>query len=172
MAWLRAHAIGGTPSSMASGSLPFDVVDCPDGIARCANGNVEVSRLATIPLSCRGPESKCTCPWEHIAACARGCVAAEVELVIERDLAASQLCAAGPEGGAVAYPSGSGRSPNAEVPRCEEGELYRCSGRGIIDCVVRSRVASCAHGCFAEGASIDVAIPIDREAAFAILCSR
>lgn len=170
--WLREHGIGGAPSPMVPGAIPLDVIDCPDGIARCAKGNVEVSRLARIPQPCRGPESACTCPWERIASCGRGCVAEEVELVIDRAVAASQLCAAGPDSGLVAHPTAVNSSKNAEVARCEEGELYRCTRREIVDCVVRARVASCAHGCFSEGASLDIGTPVDREAAFAILCSR
>jgi hypothetical protein len=63
---------------------------------------------------------------------------------------------------------------SAVVERCEEEELYRCSAGAIVDCQAHVAIASCARGCIAEGAFIDAMsqISIEREAAYAILCSR
>jgi hypothetical protein len=69
---------------------------------------------------------------------------------------------------------------------CDEGDRYRCTGSRVFDCASSLPIGRCVRGCFAEGASIDdgdvaapgvatsgaAVTPINREAAFAILCSR
>jgi hypothetical protein len=166
--WLRQNGVGGPPPPpTAPGALPMSVVDCPDGIARCAEGSVEASRLARISQPCGGPESACTCPWEPVARCGHGCVAEGLEVVMDRAHAATQLCAPEPDAGLI-RPTG----PQA-FGTCEEGQLYRCRAATVVDCAAHMIAASCMHECFAEGASIDEgAGSVTREAAFAILCSR
>ena len=142
-------------------------VDCPDGLARCTGGLVEASRLAILPQPCRGSPEQCTCPWERLAECHRGCVADGLEVVVEREKASAQLCAPEADAGATARilavtsPSG-----------CEEEDLFRCAGGAVVSCSESAVVAICARGCSVEGASIDRGQPVSREAAFAILCSR
>jgi hypothetical protein len=150
------------------GSRSTGVIDCPDGLARCIEGQVETSRLAAIARDCRGPETACTCPWEPAGTCTEGCAADGLEMVIERALALRQLCAMNPDAGPVA--SDTKRPVRS---KCEEGQLYRCTAGAVIDCDTEEAIASCVRGCAAEGASIDEdSVSIRREAAFAILCSR
>jgi hypothetical protein len=164
--WLDEHATGEPPSS-GKGSLPLNAIDCPDGLARCSGGVIEASRLARIPQPCQGRPEACTCPWDRVGDCDRGCVADDVELVIPRERALPQLCAPDRDAGAFT------RGPAGEVPRgCDEGQLYRCAAGSVVACHENAVVATCVRGCFEEGAAIDEDEPIEREAAFAILCSR
>jgi hypothetical protein len=166
--WLGAHGVGEAPPPGAPASLPLRGLDCPDGLARCTDGNVEASRLAMIAQPCRGPESVCACPWEPAGVCDGRCVADGLELVIERDAAAAQLCA--PVGRAFDLPAAGDR---LAPPGCDEGQLYRCAARVVTDCLHRRAIGSCLRGCFAEGASIEDEVGgISREAALAILCLR
>jgi hypothetical protein len=151
--------------------MPLDAVDCPDGLARCAEGNVEVSLLASIPRPCLRPPAECACPWERVGVCDRGCVVDGIELVMERRYAAAQLCAAPPDAG-VGMPL-SGAIPPARA--CEEGQLYRCDAGRVVDCRENAVIGRCVLGCFADGAAIDAEerpLHVAREEAFAILCSR
>lgn len=152
----------------SGGSLPLRAVDCPDGLARCEEGTVVVSRLATIPQPCAGPFEHCACPWDKVGDCPHGCAADTVELVMEAARAKTQLCAPGPDTGAFALPVTSGPPP---IATCEEGERYRCSEGVIADCAAGAAVSRCMMGCVSEGASVD-SDDVRREAAFAILCSR
>ncbi len=163
---LVARGLGASPSATAA--LPRPVVDCPDGLARCEEGTVSVSRLATLPVPCQGPASACSCPWEAVEACPEGCVADGVEVVAPRALAATQLCAPGRDAGAVAAPL---TLPDAGESLCDEGDRYLCAGGRVVECASRSVVGWCLRGCFAERTSIDDD-GVSREAAFAILCSR
>src|SRR5580658_3030502 len=108
----------GMASPSATGVLPVPAIDCPDGLARCEEGTVSVSRLATLSTPpCRGPASACSCPWEAVAACPDGCVADGVELVVERAHAASQLCAPGKDGGLLAVAPAT--TPDAAETPCD-----------------------------------------------------
>jgi hypothetical protein len=146
----------------------MNAVDCPDGLARCRAGTVEVSRLAAIPQPCKRPPPQCDCPWELAGECERGCVAEGLELVVERSLAPIQLCAPAPDIAAAV------RSTRATPPSggCEEGQLYRCSGADVVACHENAVVGTCVRGCFAPDAAIQAGGPVSREAAFALLCSR
>jgi hypothetical protein len=159
---------------VAEGGASLSVVnaiDCPDGLARCREGNVEVSGLATIRQPCAGPPSRCGCPWERIATCDRGCVADGVELVMERPYAPRQLCATEARRDGVTWLTSPSRQTLAP-PRCDEGELYRCSAGQLISCAAHAVVGFCEHGCVAEQSAISDDDAVSREAAFAILCSR
>ena len=149
--------------------MPVHAIDCPDGLARCTEGRIEVSRLAVIPEPCRAPENQCQCPWDEVATCERGCVAEGRELIVEREAAARQLCEP-VAAGAFVRPAAPGR-PAAQP--CDEGQLYRCVGGDVVDCTTTEIAGSCLRGCFSEEATLDDAWrPVTREAAFAILCSR
>ena len=144
-------------------------VDCPDGLARCEAGEVEVSRLAAIPQPCKGQPKDCACPWERIATCpGEVCVADGVELVVERSHAAAQLCAPGADAGPLSLAPPPGALPTTP---CDEGELYKCAGGNVVGCSANAVLAQCLRGCAAEGTGIDEE-GVDREAAVAILCSR
>jgi hypothetical protein len=157
----------------ATGALPRPAIDCPDGLARCEEGTVSVSRLATLSLPCTGPATACSCPWEAVAACPDGCAADGVELVVDRARAARQLCALG-DGGVIATSPGAAPggvdAAAAETP-CDEGDRYVCAGGRVVECASRGAVGLCLRGCFADGTSIGDD-GVSREAAFAILCSR
>ena len=175
--WLREHGVGGPPPS-ASGTVPMNVLDCPDGLARCFDGTVEASRLLGIAQPCRGPESVCTCPWDRVGYCARGCAADGIEVVIDRTHAARQLCAPEPDANPNDATSWKRRVVDAMAPpaaSCDEAQLYRCARGLVVDCAVHVVLAACTRGCFAEGAAIEADAQdesVSREAAFAILCSR
>ena len=179
LGWVREHAAGpwpeGVPSSAAR-ALAANVVDCPDGLARCSGGSVEVSRLAMIPQPCRGPQSVCACPWESVAACERGCVVEGLEVVMDRAQAMAQLCAPEVDAVLAGPPAGDGGPERAmDLVGCDEGQLYRCASGRVVDCAVHTAVASCVGGCSEESAFIEDGIEVHvvtREAAFAILCSR
>jgi len=167
--WIDESGVGEHGTVVPPGAAPLNAVDCPDGLARCAGGVVEVSRLARIPQPCTGSPEGCACPWERAADCDRGCAADGLEVVIPRSQAPVQLCAPTPDAGplAVAPP------PPGETPRgCEEGQLYRCVAGDVIACRDNAVAAHCVHGCFAEDAALDDDVDVGREAAFAILCSR
>jgi hypothetical protein len=180
-AWLAERGLGG-PAPNTPGPMPLNAVDCPDGIARCEGGDVSASRLATVPMPCRGSAADCACPWDLVGACPSGCVAEGAEVVVERGSAVAQLCA--PVPGARPFAMASGPPPasaaagsvvidGAAGPEagCDEGDRYRCTGGRVTECVSGQIVATCLRGCFAEGSSIDDDA-VSREGAFAILCSR
>jgi hypothetical protein len=177
--WLREHRAvtgwgeGRPGESRSPGPLAMNVVDCPDGLARCSDGRVEVSRLGSIPRPCRGPESVCGCPWAYVAECDRGCVADGLEVVMDPARAPVQLCAPDVDALTAAREEGERAAPG--LVGCDEGQLYRCSGDAIVDCTRHTVVASCVRGCSDESASVEDGIEghlVTREAAFAILCSR
>lgn len=175
--WLHEEGLGGPRSvSRSNPGAAVDAVDCPDGLARCVEGSVEASRLASVPQPCRGPEGACACPWDVVGWCDHGCAAESFEVVMGRREAAEQLCAV-PSGDAVA------RSPDptprdggvTDVPACDEGQLYRCAGGDVVDCALHAVVASCVRGCAKGVDALEDGIgqhPLTREGAFAILCSR
>jgi hypothetical protein len=172
--WLHERGLGGPrAASRSNPGAAVDAIDCPDGLARCVEGSVEVSRLASIAQPCRGPEGACACPWDVVASCDQGCAVEGFEVVVGRAGAAVQLCAA-PPGDVVAR---APATPDARrsVPMCDEGQLFRCVAGDVVDCALRDVVASCVRGC-AEGAdAVEDGIgqhPLTREGAFAILCSR
>ena len=165
--WLGKRGVDAL--SPTSGAIPLNEADCPDGLARCSEGVVSVSRLATLPMPCHGPPSACSCPWEWAAQCPSDCVADGVELVIERPRAEVQLCAPASGAGVFAIPAPV-PSGVPETP-CEEGDRYRCAGGRVIECAPSLLLGTCARGCFADGTAIDDDA-VSREAAFAMLCSR
>jgi hypothetical protein len=154
----------GTGSGGAQGSAPAasvaltDVVDCPDGLARCAGGEVMVSRLDRVPPSH-------ACPWESLGTCRTRCVSEGLSVDLPRARALAQLCAPGPSGVAwVPAPA------DARLEECDEGE-FRCRANVVWRCGGKAlhAVATCAEGC------AEIVEPIEVEsvdAAAAILCKR
>jgi hypothetical protein len=149
------------------GAQAVAAIDCPDGLARCSGGVVEVSRLARITQPCKGTAEQCTCGWERVGECDRGCVVDELVAVVDRTAAFRQLCALEAD---AAAPARLIAAPPAS--QCEEEDLYRCAGSAIVACADRAVVALCAKGCATEGGSLGTDVPVSREAAFAILCTR
>jgi hypothetical protein len=165
--WLGEHGVG-SGGRESPGSAPLDAIDCADGLARCNGGVVQASRRTTLPWPCHGTPEQCACPWERVGDCAGKCVADGVEGVVPENHAAQQLCAAGPDAGLVAAPALPG-----EIPRgCDEGQAYRCEGGVVTACLENAVVARCLHGCVVESSGLDDDVPVRREAAAAILCSR
>ena len=161
--WLEEHGVGEQgPSRVGMG--PPMAIDCPDGLARCSGGIVEVSRLMTIPQPCKGTPEQCSCQWDRGGECEQGCVADDVEVVVDRPLTA-QLCAPTVDAGPLTR-------PGSQVAECDEDTLFRCTGGAVVSCLDHAVVAFCQHGCFQEGTDIGGEVPLSREAAFAILCSR
>jgi hypothetical protein len=155
-------AAPGGPSTPA-----MNAIDCPDGLARCSGGVVQVSRLASIPLPCTGPVEHCTCPWERATECELACAVDDVEVVLEAAKAGRQLCAPPQD----ATPFVRAMHAAATVG-CDEEELYRCAAGAVVACAEKAVVATCVRGCATEGGSVGGEGVVSREAAFAILCSR
>jgi hypothetical protein len=168
----------------------MNAVDCPDGLARCIGGVVEVSRVSHYELPCTGSPETCLCPWDSLGDCPRGCAAEGVEAVIPRDRAFAQLCAPDPADPTEAF---ARPSPGVAPPpgACETGGV-RCVGSlvvachesadpragaapgvadGVADGVTARTIATCLHGCAHEGDAIDEEAVAD-EAAVRILCAR
>jgi hypothetical protein len=162
----RVTEKGGLGPTGPGNGLALGGFDCPDGLARCEEGVISVSRLATIPSPCHGPPEACRCPWDRAVDCPGACAADGVEVVIERD-AAAQLCA--PKGGpAFVLPS---LTPLPSGAPCEEGNRFECSGSSVVECASNAIAGTCLRGCERDGGAVDDD-RVDRVAAFAILCSR
>jgi len=154
--------------------LPLQGVDCPDGLARCSDGVVQASRAFSYPIPCPGPPERCTCPWDNLASCARGCSAEGIEIAMARAHALEQLCA--PSAANVfARPPPLHVEPQAAS--CQ-GEHYRCAAGIVVACGEEDAgatettvpLAACLRGCAEEGVTIDDE-GVSRDAAVAILCA-
>ncbi len=164
--WFEAHGVGSEGRQPLPGAGALNAVDCPDGLARCNGGVVEVSRLARIAQPCRGTPEQCACPWERLRECEQGCVVEGVEVVAERGKAATQLCAPAADAGAIARPL-------AVTPPAGATRSSSTGARAAPSWRARNAVVgTCVHGCVAEGASVEDDVPVTREGAFAILCAR
>lgn len=132
--------------------------DCPSGLARCRDGNVEASLSAHVAASCVG--EACACPFQVIGRCARDCAAPGALVSMAAELAREQLCRPG-ESASFASPP-----PAVAAPPCEAGFVCR---EGIVAACPSRAVASCTFGC-ATHDTLDEA-PSD-EAAVGVLCRR
>ena len=162
--WLERRGVG-EPGGAPAGGGSINAIDCPDGLARCTNGIVEVSRLATLQQPCPGPQG-CVCPWERAGECGRGCVSDGTTVVLDGPKALTQLCAAARDAGPLRFVS------VLEPADCDEDVLYRCAAGAVVSCEQHAVVARCERGCAMEGGDVGIDVTIDREAAFAIHCSR
>jgi hypothetical protein len=164
-------------------AAPLAQVDCPDGLARCVEGVVQSSRLYAYSVPCAASPEACTCPWERVTICARGCAAEDVILPIPAAAAADQLCA---PSGAVLAPAAAPMlaptappSPSSTAPvpwtsptdlRACEGERFRCSGGQVNGCEPTVHVIGrCLLGCAVEDATVEDEQVTDRQAAD-VLC--
>jgi hypothetical protein len=164
-----ASAKSATPLTMINGT------DCPDGLARCIGGAVEVSHVARIPRPCSSPAhpEDCQCPWEAVENCPLGCVESGTEVVVPPDRAAARLCAPDP-----ANPPARAVVGGVAPPGACEGAGFRCIGSVVVACtagpdggVTASVLAACVRGCFQEGEVLGEE-EADPEAATRILCAR
>ena len=167
---------GTTPGPGGGGRSWVRGTDCPDGLARCEDGRVWVSRLATLTAACGGASAPCVCPWDSIAACRGSCAAEGAVAVMDREKAAVQMCApagrAGESRPLGATPFVRALSPDTQPPSdCDDDDAYRCSDSVVVDCALRRGVGRCSNGCSGPGATL-FGDGFDRESAFAILCSR
>jgi hypothetical protein len=115
--------------------------DCVPDLFRCREGTVERSLPGFVPDPCEGPTERCTCPWQRVDACAKGCASAPAhELFLEHDAGATQLCAAEPAavfGGAV-----------PEGVACDDEGDVACAKSVVVRCERPPRLlATCTHGC-------------------------
>jgi hypothetical protein len=179
--WIRDR---GSASKTATPLTMLAGIDCPDGLARCVGGAVEVSHVARIPRPCP-PSSRpedCQCPWEAIDTCPRGCAEEGTNVVVGPERAAARLCAPDPLNPSTRPVSGIAAPPGA----CETPG-YRCLGHLVVACtgsptatadagsatggLAAHAFAVCVRGCFEEGEALgeDEADP---EGAARILCAR
>ena len=105
----------------------MDLVDCPDGLARCVDGQLQKSKLAAI-----APPA--VCPWVPAGECPGECVEG---VVIDQEHAA-QLCRV------EAGPWKSQRLPQQD--ECHDAR-WECAASRVIDCQAKSIVAVCTKGC-------------------------
>ena len=193
--WLEDHGAGTAPGPRTPGrgaapsgdpaGITLAAVDCPDGMARCGQGIVQVSRAYHYPEPCTGSPEQCTCPWERLGDCPHGCAAEGLEVDVPRERAMTQLCAPPPASSDPAAASvGDARAhvdafsapppPDAVATACDVG--YVCDKGIVVACGPPARaVAACTAGCARDGQGIDVddeSEPVPPAAAVAVLCRR
>lgn len=112
-----------------------NLVDCPDGLARCVDGQLQKSTLAAVPPSA-------TCPWLPAGECPGDCVEG---LVVEESYAA-QLCR---------IEAGPWQLRRAPAEDCGEAR-FKCASNRVIDCERKSMVAVCTKGCALEALDDDL----------------
>ncbi len=169
--WIRERG----PSAKTAAPLTMlNGVDCPDGLARCVSGAVEVSHVARIPRPCPStvrPE-ECQCPWEALETCPLGCTEEGTEVVTPPEHAVARLCSPDPANPPARPAPGVTAPPGA----CE-AEGYRCIGSVVVACAPGSTgfvarvLAACVGGCFQEGEALGEE-EADPMAAARILCAR
>jgi hypothetical protein len=161
--WLADRGIGGDPRTSPSAIVPLNATDCPDGLARCVQGSVEVSLLGTVPHPCTG--EACACPWERVGDCDTACTVDGLEVVLAREHAEEQLCASTATGLARPAEATSVVTPcDIRGYRCDGDVLERCDEDGATP----RTIAVCSHRCAAESIDADA---VTNEQAAALLCA-
>jgi hypothetical protein len=196
MDWLRErNALPGGPAVRDRTATLEGVLhgtDCPDGLARCVAGAVEVSHVARVPNPCPQatihPE-ECQCPWEAIETCPKGCSAEGTVVVTPPSQAAPRLCAPDPSN-PPARPAPAAIPPAGACTDTPPG-TYRCVGSLVVSCAdataatpttpadprappIPRVIAACIRGCADESQGGDFLDEeeADPEAAARILCAR
>ncbi len=138
------------------------VIDCPPGLARCEGASVWASSGGTVSNDCATPES-CLCPWTHVGSCARACVADDVTVIADRNVAVAQLC----ESGVNQVQAASDERIPCDGPAwlCSKGNLFRCAD----DATSATAEGTCIRGC-AKVSGVDEMLPLP--VAGALLCAR
>jgi len=185
--WLAELGVGRPSATPPKGALPLSGVDCPDGLARCVGGVVEVSRASHYTLPCADPQAGCMCPWDSLGPCPLGCAADGVEVVVPPERALAQLCATDPASpvarpiAPTAMPPGacddvreSTEPPTTPAgPSTPDENVYRCLASIVVACSSsggRKAVAACVRGCFHDGDTVDEE-EADPDEAARILCA-
>ncbi len=184
--WLADHGAGGAggPGTPGRGAAPsgdpagitLAAIDCPDGMARCGQGIVQVSRPYHYPDPCTLSPEQCRCPWERLGDCAKGCAADGLELDVPRERALSQLCSPAPPAPADDANArfASSAPADAVVSACDLA--YVCEKGVVVACGPPARaIGACTAGCAREGQGFDVdddTMPVSPSAALAVLCRR
>lgn len=168
-----APATGGGGDGGA-GSIDLAGTDCPDGLARCSEGRVEVSVAGHVPHPCAKPRERgggCECPWVAAGTCASGCVKDGLEVVATAEVARVQLCQASPAE-PVLRPVLATESTAVSI--CADDGVT-CADGLVRTCAVRGQpvrlVAGCANGC-ASGIAIEPGDLTTGDGPAAILCRR
>jgi hypothetical protein len=157
------------PSAPAEGWFGLGEVDCPDGLARCNGGVVQVSVAARRPAHCSGNAEVCACPWAVVASCSGVCVADGVEAFLPSDRASAQLCAPAPDAAVFARPAMAAGTLPPLGEACE-GEGVACLGSTVARCEPTPRLlGSCVRGCSTSG--LVGANGLADDQVMAILCS-
>ncbi len=150
-------------------------VDCPDGLARCMGGVVQVSRLARRPSPCRGSPESCACPWAVLDRCpSAACVADGLTTALPVNRAAKQLCAPGPVSAPFSRPGPPSNSVLPPLPEACEAAAFVCLGALVVACEPSPRaVGTCIAGCTPEP-SLDgpASSGLSDLQALALLCER
>lgn len=157
-----------------AGEVALMGTDCSDGLVRCVEDRVEVSRLAHLPHPCGSlteARGACACPWDTVARCPNGCAAQGLVAVGDADAGARQLCR---PSSSVMRPLLPG-DPAASSPRiCGEASVA-CRDDVVRVCDEPGRaerlVAVCLHGC-EPGIGIDHGESAIDDGVAAILCRR
>lgn len=167
---------GGAAPRGSSPSLDLGGTDCSDGLARCVDGQIQVSVVAHVPHPCGAGEKGargCECPWRPATAspCPQGCAKDGLEVVAEESIAREQLCAAPPAAPAtrpmLATELTTVTICAAEAITCEQGIVTVCAARGQP----ARRVAACVDGC-APGVALDPGVDVTSDGVASILCRR
>lgn len=145
-----ARRLADVEDAAALPGVALDSVDCPDGLARCVDGRLERSKLATVD-----PRKPGGCPWEEIATCS--CV----ERVTVPEARARQLCRS-VDGGVALDPA----RPAARCPG--EGPRWACVDSRVVDCERNAAVATCLRGCALD----ELEDEVSDDDAEVILCAR
>ena len=126
--------------------LPLDLVDCPDGLARCVDGQLQKSKLATVP-------GTAACPWVAAGECPGDCV----EGIMIAEQHAAQLCRT---------EAGAWRLERSAAGECDG--RWQCNAAQVIDCPSKQIVAVCTQGC----AMAELEDDVSEGDAFTVLCRR
>jgi hypothetical protein len=186
--WLVEQGVGRTPDTPRSGtpshggtgpqvapsgpSVELGGTDCSDGLARCTDGNVEISLMGHVPHPCAAPKERsaaCACPWKVAGRCSAGCVSEGLEVAAAPEVALVQLCAPVE---AVSRPVLATEATVVTIcaddgVSCVDGIVRSCAARGQP----AQLVSVCVHGC-APGATLDPDDLRTGNGPAAILCRR
>jgi len=163
-----------TSSTRSGSASDLSGTDCSDGMVRCVQGRIEVSRLAHLPHPCGDPNAlekrgACTCPWDVIGQCSSGCAEDALEVLATADAGAAKVCRAD---GPVARPilPGDPFEPSVcsfEGVQCADGIIRHCDGAGRPS----RAIALCFSGCD-PAVGIDHGAPANPDGVSMILCRR
>ena len=168
--WLARRLAGKTTAGLAADPklLAIGQVDCPDGLARCVGGVVQVSELAQRPDPCHGSPETCACPWTVAARCPGSCVADGVEMLLAPGYPFSHLCLDPPTIPPFARPLAAD-SPLPALGDACEGQQFLCIASTVVACEPTPHgVGACVSGCASDRGLSE---PLTPAQASALLCT-